>query len=123
MRFVRSSILALTVLLVAGCCRAEETAPKYSMAKYKSITEEALKLVKAADYAGAHKKTVELETAWDEDTKKLKEADRKAWKAADDQMDVAMKACEAAKDAAGGEKATKALNDFLLQLAAVEKLK
>ena len=80
-------------------------------------------MVKAADYLGAHKKTVELETAWDEDTKKLKEANRKTWKTADDQMDAAMKACESAKDAAGGEKATKALTDFLAKLADVEKLK
>ena len=80
-------------------------------------------MVKAGDYPGAQKKTVELETAWDDDTKKLKEANRKVWKATDDQMDVAMKACETAKDAAGAEKATKALNDFIAKLADVEKLK
>lgn len=108
--------------MVGSCCAAD-AAPKYDMSKYKKITEEALKLVKAADYAGAHKKTVELETAWDEDTKKLKEANRKAWKAADDQMDAAMKACESAKDAEGGKKAAQALNDFVKQLDEVEKLK
>ena len=37
--------------------------PKFDMSKYKGIAEEALKLVKAGDYASAQKKTVELETA------------------------------------------------------------
>lgn len=113
----------LVLIFILGSCHAADAAPKYDMSKYKKITEEALKLVKSGDYSGAHKKTVELETAWDDDTKKLKEANRKAWKAADDQMDVAMKACETAKDAKDGEKATKALNDFIAQLNEVEKLK
>ena len=122
MAMPRPTIL-FALLFMLGSCFAADAAPKYDMAKYKKITEEALKLVKSGDYSGAHKKTVELETAWDEDTKKLKEDNRKAWKAADDQMDAAMKACETAKDAKGGEAATKALNDFVKQLNEVEKLK
>ena len=119
----RTLLSAVVCLLLACAAHAADAAPKYDMSKYKGITEEALKLVTAGDYSAAHKKTVELETAWDDDTKKLKEASRKTWKAADDQMDVAMKACESAKDAAGAAKATKALNDYLAKLNDVEKLK
>ena len=123
MVFARFLMTAIAGLFIVGFCHAADATPKYDMAKYKAIAEDALKLVKAGDYPGAQKKTVELETAWDDDTKKLKEANRKVWKATDDQMDVAMKACETAKDAAGAEKATKALHDFIAKLADVEKLK
>ena len=116
-------LFSAAACLIFVCAAHAADIPKYDMSKYKGITEDALKLVKAGDYSGAHKKTVELETAWDDDTKKLKEASRKTWKAADDQMDVAMKACETAKDATGAEKATKALNDYLTKLNDVEKLK
>ncbi|MEI6231923.1 MAG: hypothetical protein WCT04_02640 [Planctomycetota bacterium] len=123
MSVLNRSLSVVAFLLFAGACYSADAAPKYDMKKYKGVAEEALKLVKSADYAGAAKKTVELETAWDDDTKKLKEANRKVWKAADDQMDVAMKACEAAKDATSAEKATKELNGFIALLAEVEKLK
>jgi len=79
--------------------------------------------VKAGDHSGAQKKTLELEGKWDEGTKALKAADRKLWNTIDKQMDAAIDACKAAKDATSGEKVTAALNDFLAKLALAEKLK
>jgi hypothetical protein len=120
MRFVHLSIPA--VLLLCLSMHAAD-APKYDMAKYKGIADEAIKLVKAKDYAGAQKKTTELETAWDTDTVALKAAERKLWNAADKQMDVAMEASKAAKDDATATTALKELDDFKAKLADIEKVK
>jgi hypothetical protein len=119
--------IAILALILAGSSFAADSAkgdaPKYDMSAFKTITEDALKLVKSGDYSGAHKKTLELEGKWDEGTKSLKAADRKLWNTIDKQMDAAIEACKAAKDAAGADKATAALNDFLAKLALAEKLK
>lgn len=120
-------MLAAVVLALAGTTYAaegaKEGAPKYDMSAFKGIAEEALKLVKAKDYFGAHKKTLELEGKFDDGTKDLKAADRKLWNTIDKQMDAAIDACKAAKDGPSAEKAAAALNDFLAKLALAEKLK
>lgn len=127
MKHFPNIILSVAMLAFAGICfagdAAKDGAPKYDMSAFKTITEDALKLVKAGDYAGAQKKTLELEDKWDEGTKALKAADRKLWSTIDKQMDAAIERCKAAKDAPSGEKATAALNDFLAKLALAEKLK
>ena len=127
MKHFPSAILAVVMLAFSGTCfagdAAKDGAPKYDMSAFKTITEDALKLVKSGDYSGAQKKTLELEGKWDEGTKALKAADRKLWNTIDKQMDAAIDSCKAAKDASSGEKATAALNDFLAKLALAEKLK
>ncbi len=127
MKHLSNSVLAVAILALTGACfaadAAKDGAPKYDMSAFKTITEDALKLVKTSDYSGAQKKTLELEGKWDEGTKALKAADRKLWNTIDKQMDAAIDACKAAKDASSGEKATAALNDFLAKLALAEKLK
>ncbi len=127
MKHLRNAMLAAVVLALAGTTYAaegaKEGAPKYDMSAFKGIAEEALKLVKAKDYFGAHKKTLELEGKFDDGTKDLKAADRKLWNTIDKQMDAAIDACKAAKDGPSAEKAAAALNDFLAKLALAEKLK
>jgi hypothetical protein len=112
----------MIVCLFAGSCAAAD-APKYDMSKFKTIAEDAGKLVKAADYPGAQKKILDLESQWDDGTKELKAADRKVWNTIDKQLDVAIDACKAAKDAASAEKAEKAISDFLEKLKLAEQVK
>jgi hypothetical protein len=119
----KTSILcAIIVLAYAGSCSAAD-APKYDMSKFKTIVQDTVKLVKSGDYAGAQKKIQDVEGQWDDGTKDLKAADRKVWNTIDKQMDVAIEACKAAKDAATGEKAEKALADFLTKLDLAEQVK
>ena len=120
---VRLSVILFALLALAGSCSAADAKPKYDMAQYKTITEATLKLIDAKDYPAAEKKIVELEEKWDDGTKALKAADRKVWTVIDKQMDVAMEAVKAAKDAAGAEKAKKEINTFLTELAKAEKVK
>ena len=115
-------LAAAIVCIFAGSCAAAD-APKYDMSKFKTIAEDAGKLVKAADYPGAQKKILDLESQWDDGTKELKAADRKVWNTIDKQLDVAIEACKAAKDAASAEKAQKAIADFLDKLKLAEQVK
>lgn len=127
MKHSLQTVIALFILSAVTTCGAAEAAkgdaPKYDMSAFKTIAEDALKLIKSGDYSGAQKKTLELEGKWDEGTKELKAADRKLWNTIDKQMDAAIDACKAAKDAKSAEKATAALDDFLAKLAQAEKLK
>ena len=100
---------------------APAAGPKYNMSKFKGIAEEALKLVKAGDFPAASKKTLELESTFDQETKALRAADRKVWKTIDVQMDVAIEACKGAKPDA--TKATNELNKFIENLSLAENLK
>ena len=117
-----SMTVALCILLAARLCGAAD-APKYDMAPFKAIAEETLKLLKSKDYAGAEKKILDLEEKWDDGTKLLKTADRKVWTGIDKQMDVAIDATKAAKDAAGAEKAIKEIDAFIAKLTDAEKVK
>ena len=117
-----SIFCAIVVLACAGACSAAD-APKYDMSKFKTIVQETIKLVKSGDYAGAQKKIQDVEGQWDDGTKDLKAADRKVWNTIDKQMDVAIETCKVAKNAATGEKAEKALADFLTKLDLAEQVK
>ena len=122
MSYIKFLLAAMLLFAVAGSGTAGD-APKYDMTKFKTIVEDTLKLVKGADYPAAQKKIMDLEGQWDDGTKDLKAADRKVWNTIDKQMDVAIDACKAAKDAGSAGKAETALNDFLTKLALAENVK
>src|SRR5947207_1317014 len=98
-----AAVFMLACAVSCGAGEGDKPAPKYDMAPFKAIAEEALKLVNAKSYPAAEKKIVELEEKFDEGTKALKAADRKVWTVIDKQMDVAIEAVKAAKDDKGGE--------------------
>ncbi len=113
------------VLFACGsfCSAAEGSKPKYDMSPYKALAEEALKLIASKEYPAAEKKIVECEDKFDAGTTKLKAADRKVWTVIDKQMDVAIDAVKAAKDAASAKKATDEINKFITHLADADKVK
>src|SRR5260221_13897628 len=101
------------LFLIAGLSSSfAGDAPKYDMSKYRTLAQDAEKLVKSGDYAGALAKLKDLEKQWDDGTTDLKAANKTVWKAADKEIDVALDACKAAKDAASAAKVTKAIDDF-----------
>lgn len=80
--------------------------PLGDLSEYRTIAEDALKLVKAGDIAGAHKRLKEFETVWDnhEDSNKKKSYNR--WKGIDNQLDFTLDKLGAKKpDKAACEKA------------------
>ncbi|HEV2219995.1 MAG TPA: histidine kinase [Casimicrobiaceae bacterium] len=82
------------------------TSPLGDLSGYRTMAEDALKLAKAGDIAGARKRLKELETTWDnhEDANKKKSYNR--WKAIDNQVDFTLDKLSAKKpDQAACEKA------------------
>ncbi len=80
--------------------------PLGDLSEYRTIAEDALKLAKAGDIAGAHKRLKEFETTWDnhEDSNKKKSYNR--WKGIDNQLDFTLDKLGAKKpDQAACEKA------------------
>ena len=117
--------MAVVVLFVCTgfCGAAEEAKSKFDMSSYKTMAEEALKLIAAKDYPAAEKKIVELEDKFDAGTTKLKAADRKVWTVIDKQMDVAIEAVKASKDETTAKKATTEITSFITHLADADKVK
>ncbi len=80
--------------------------PLGDLSEYRTIAADALKLAKAGDIAGAHKRLKEFEATWDnhEDSNKKKSYNR--WKAIDNQLDFTLDKLGAKKpDQAACEKA------------------
>lgn len=80
--------------------------PLGDLSEYRTIAEDALKLAKGGDIAGAHKRLKEFETTWDnhEDSNKKKSYNR--WKGIDNQLDFTLDKLGAKKpDQAACEKA------------------
>lgn len=85
---------------------AAATSPLGDLSEYRTIAEDALKLAKGGDIAGAHKRLKEFETVWDnhEDSNKKKSYNR--WKGIDNQLDFTLDKLGAKKpDQAACEKA------------------
>jgi hypothetical protein len=69
---------------------AAATSPLGDLSEYRTIAEDALKLAKGGDVAGAHKRLKEFEKVWDnhEDSNRKKSYNR--WKAIDNQLDFTL---------------------------------
>ncbi|MGH8802359.1 MAG: histidine kinase, partial [Casimicrobiaceae bacterium] len=70
------------------------------------IAEGALKMTKAGDFAGAHKRMKEFESTWDNHEDSNKKKSYNTWRAIDNQLDFTLDKLAAAKpDQAACEKA------------------
>lgn len=80
--------------------------PLGDLSEYRAIAEDALKLTKAGDLAGAHKKMKDFETTWDNHEDSNMKKSYNTWRAIDNQLDFTLGKLEAKKpDQAACEKA------------------
>lgn len=91
----------------AGAMSAStHVSPLGDLSEYRTIAEDALKLTKSGDFAGAHKKMKDFETAWDNHEDSNKKKSYNTWRAIDNQLDFTLGKLEAKKpDQAACEKA------------------
>jgi hypothetical protein len=114
--FLAGAVLATLSVLAPALSAAPPSYP-YDMTPYVTMAKASLKLVAAGDMPGALKKMRELEGKWDSETTELKKHDATLWKVIDEQMDVAIDACQTTD----AKKATDALNNYLAKVARVPK--
>lgn len=80
--------------------------PLGDLSEYRTIAEDAMKLVKTGDFAGAHAKMKEFEKTWDNHEDSHKKKSYNTWKAIDNQLDFTLDKLSAKKpDQAACEKA------------------
>jgi len=118
------SLLCVSLIAIPGLASAQSPAgstagmatvsPLGDLSAYRTIAEDALKMAKTGDLAGAHKRLKELETEWDnhEDSNKKKSYNR--WKAIDNQLDLTLGKLEAKKPDQAAS--VKALDDLVARL-------
>lgn len=107
---VAAPALAMAQAQAGAMTEATHVSPLGDLSEYRTIAEDALKLTKAGDFAGAHKRLEEFESTWDnhEDTNKKKSYN--TWKGIDNQLDFTLSKLGAKKpDAAASEKAVQNL--------------
>jgi hypothetical protein len=76
------------------------------LSEYRTIAEDAMKLVKTGDFAGAHDRMKEFEKTWDNHEDSNKKKSYNAWKGIDNQLDFTLDKLGAKKpDQAACEKA------------------
>lgn len=85
---------------------APHVSPLGDLSQYRAIAEDALKMVKAGDFAGAHKRMKEFETEWDNHEDSNKKKSYNTWRGIDNQLDFTLDKLAAKKpDQAASEKA------------------
>ncbi|MDQ2916623.1 MAG: histidine kinase [Casimicrobiaceae bacterium] len=85
---------------------APHVSPLGDLSEYRTIAEDALKIAKTGDLAGAQKRMKEFETAWDNHEDSNKKKSYNTWKGIDNQLDFTLDKLGAKKpDAAASEKA------------------
>lgn len=106
------SILCVALVAAPGLVAAQAQGGTTAMSKlgdlseYRTIAEDALKLVKAGDFAGAHDRMKEFEKTWDNHEDSNKKKSYNAWKGIDNQLDFTLDKLSAKKpDQAECEKA------------------
>jgi uncharacterized membrane-anchored protein len=88
--------------------------PAAEVTKFRTITQDTLAKVQAADQAGATARIKDLETVWDDDQTTLQPMDPTAWTVLDGQIDDVLTALRADKPEPATE--TQSLNDLLTNL-------
>jgi hypothetical protein len=89
-----------------GGTEAAATSRLGDLSEYRTIAEDALKLVKTGDFAGAHARMKEFEKTWDNHEDSNKKKSYNAWKGIDNQLDFTLDKLSAKKpDQAACEKA------------------
>jgi uncharacterized membrane-anchored protein len=88
--------------------------PAAEVAKFRTIVQETLAMVRVGDQAGAEARITDLETAWDGDQSTLQPHDRAGWSVVDGQIDAVLSALRSSKPDAAAE--TQALTTLLATL-------
>jgi uncharacterized membrane-anchored protein len=92
------------VVLAPG--QATAKFPPTEVTKFRTITQDTLAKIQAADQAGATARIKDLETAWDDDQATLQPMDPTGWTVLDGQIDDVLHALRASNPDPGSEKQT-----------------
>ena len=107
---VAAPALAMAQAQPGAMTQAPHMSPLGDLSEYRTIAEDALKLTKAGDFAGAQKRMKEFESTWDNHEDANKKKSYNTWKGIDNQLDFTLDKLSAKKpDAAASEKAVENL--------------
>jgi uncharacterized membrane-anchored protein len=85
--------------------------PLGDLSRFRTITQDTLRLLNSGDQSGATTRIGDLETEWDNAEARLRPRDRAAWSAIDGKIDTVLRELRATSPRPAGEKA--ALTDLL----------